>query len=551
MFRVPLAVVISGLFVQISAQTTITFRLNMQSLIDSNLFVPALGEKVVVRGNFNDWKGYNYELRSEDNSLFENIFIINAKLGDTLEYKFVIQNRHDRDYWERNPNPDNSNHGNRKLLINGTNLILPITTFDYDEYIRYPVMFSKEKLQKDFLQMREALEENHPALYDYTDKKIIDSLFIHHYERLDTAIELGDFYENVQSVLSSIGCGHTKLWIPSHYWNIVPKRLFPLKLHFINKRVYVSGFHNSTRGVPLGSEIIAINHIPVQGIIDTLKSITSSDGFIDAFRSKIVEKHFSEKYALCYGYPEIFHVSYIAPGDSAVTEAEIAPVDIETVQQSTARGSELSLKVLEENRTAVLTINTFIYYDRLEFFRSFVDSAFEAIKKNNILNLVLDLRGNDGGDPFCSSYLLSYIENEPVPYFAELYGRYDSLARPIPLAENNFRGNLYILIDGNCFSTTGHFTALLKYYQIGTLVGTETGATYTCTGSVEYIDLKNTRLILGTAKKRRYSVAVQGMDPQRGVLPDYHVEQSQHDIIQGRDTILEFVLQLIASHHAK
>ena len=85
---------------------------------------------------------------------------------------------------------------------------------------------------------------------------------------------------------------------------------------------------------------------------------------------------------------------------------------------------------------------------------------------------------------------------------------------------------------------------MLKYHKIGKFVGSETGATYTCTGNVRYITLQNTRLIFGTARERRYSAAVQNMDRQRGIIPDYPVVQSQADLIAGKDSVLDFTLSL-------
>ena len=178
-------------------------------------------------------------------------------------------------------------------------------------------------------------------------------------------------------------------------------------------------------------------------------------------------------------------------------------------------------------------------------FQSFIDSTFQVIKDKKISNLIMDLRGNDGGDPFCSSYLFSYLEPKPLPYFAEPYGKYAPLADPIPPAENSYTAKLYTLIDGSCFSTTGHFTALLKYHKIGHFVGSETGATYTCTGNVMYPTLKNTKLFLGTARVTRYSTAVENMDRKSGILPDYPFLKSQQDIVANKDAVLDYTISLI------
>ncbi len=534
------------LLINLNAQTTVTFRLKMQAMIEKELFSPGKNERVFVRGSFNQWNKNNCELlKNKFDDIYTGKFNVNVNIGDTIEYKFILAKSNGRIYWERNPNPSNTNNGNRRLIIKNSDFVLPAALFDYDEYIKYPVLFGKEKLQEDFREMRKILEENHPALYDYTDKHTLDSLFEYHYSQIDKPLKFNEIYKNLSSVLSRIGCGHTKLWIPSDYWYAVPDNFFPFKLHFSKDKIYVDGHYSADTTIPDGSEIISINNKPIHEIISDLESITSSDAFIKAFKSKSVEKNFSKEYALYYGYPEIFGIKYISPGKLKEEETRLLPVDFEKINKYPDRGDELSLKLSVETNSALLTINTFIYYDQQEMFRKFIDSSFLSIQKEKIKNLIIDLRGNDGGDPFCSSYLLSYIENDPVPYFAENYGRYKSLSEPIPMAANHFAGNIYTLINGSCFSTTGHFCALLKYNHIGKLVGTETGATYTCTGSVLYKNLKNTHLILGTARKQRYNAAVRNMDRSRGVIPDYHVERSQNDIITNSDTELNFVLDMI------
>jgi hypothetical protein len=86
----------------------------------------------------------------------------------------------------------------------------------------------------------------------------------------------------------------------------------------------------------------------------------------------------------------------------------------------------------------------------------------------------------------------------------------------------------------------------LKYYGIGSFVGSELGATYTCTGNAMYPALDRTRIMLGTARVQRYTVAVEGMDPRRGVLPDYPHAASADDLASGRDGVLEYAVQLFA-----
>jgi len=192
-----------------------------------------------------------------------------------------------------------------------------------------------------------------------------------------------------------------------------------------------------------------------------------------------------------------------------------------------------------------MTISSFIYYDRVDYFKGFLDSCFTLIKEKNIENLILDLRKNDGGDPFCAIPLFSYLEHEPVPYFAEPYGRYAEFANPIPMAEKRFTGNLYTLLDGRCFSTNGHFCALLKYHKIGKFVGTESGATYTCNAGRDLmVRLNNTRFMLYFGRSS-FAVAVEGMDQREPIKPDYPVHETIQDLLEGRDVYMETAMKLI------
>ena len=140
--------------------------------------------------------------------------------------------------------------------------------------------------------------------------------------------------------------------------------------------------------------------------------------------------------------------------------------------------------------------------------------------------------------------MLSYLEKEPVRYFAKEYGRYAEFAEPIPLAENHFTGNLYTLIDKHCGSTNGHFCALLKYNKIGKFVGEEGGSTFKCNARTEEFLLKNTRMIVNVASET-FSAAVEGMDKKKGVEPDFFIEQNYKDFLEGKDTVMDFTLDLI------
>jgi hypothetical protein len=529
-------------------QCNATFTLNIAPLLDQGLILPSEDHKVYVRGSFNGWEGTSHELqRVPGSSLYRNTFDLGGQAGDTVAYKFVIRKGPDRFFWEHDPFPGNPDHGNRQLVLEQGVLKLPEALFSYNEYFTWPVVFSQEKLQKDFQQFRKILEETHPALYDYTEKEVLDSLFEVQMGKIDGDQDFDTFLMLMTEVIAKVGCGHSSLWLPGDYWNISPQRMFPLKLHLSGGKAYVEGDYSGGEQVPTGSELLSLNGLPLEQVVSRLKSLTSADGFNPSYRVAKVGQYFAVKYALAYGYPDVFRVSYQAPGAGMSKEKELLPVSKSDIDEAMSTHSELSMKELDDGRTALLTINSFGYYGQVDMFRSFLDSVFQVIDRKQIGNLLLDLRGNAGGDPFCASYLWAYLQPGPLPYFEDHYGRYDTLANPVPMAPRPFKGNLYTLIDGRCFSTTGHFVGLLKYHGVGKFVGSESGATYTCTGNATYPALDETGIMVGTARVMRYTAAVTGMDPRRGVIPDFPVELSGQDIISGRDAVLEYALGLTRS----
>ena len=76
-----------------------------------------------------------------------------------------------------------------------------------------------------------------------------------------------------------------------------------------------------------------------------------------------------------------------------------------------------------------------------------------------------------------------------------------------------------MLISSHTFSSAADFAATIKDYNIGILIGEETGGLATCYGDVYGFDLPNTHLAAGVSHK--YFIRPSGIDDDQGVLPDY------------------------------
>ncbi len=414
-------------------------------------------------------------------------------------------------------------------------------------------MFSVAELQADFKQLRKAMEANPAIIYQFTEKGAFDRLFDQQFEKIVKPMSTEEFRRIIAPVIVQVGCIHTSLWMPPGYWKNARAKLIPLRLVFLKSRGYVWRIYNETKQISEGSEIISINGSPVSEILDILKANISADGYNESYRTFKINEGFSYRYGLDFGYQDELEFVYQLPDQNDQQKIVLKAVDLETVEKHGMEKNSTeynaldythSFKVLEEKNAAILTIRSFAFYNKPEILNSFIDSAFNKIHEKNIQNLILDIRNNDGGNPFCSVHLFSYLESRPLPYFAEEYGKYAQLAHPIPLAEKPFTGSLYTLINGDNVSTTPHFCALLKYHKIGIFVGTETGGTYTCNAATREIHLKHTRFIVLLSRKS-FASAVKGFPRNKGIIPEYPVQPTIEDLIAGRDAVMEFTLKLI------
>jgi len=409
-------------------------------------------------------------------------------------------------------------------------------------------LFSVEDLRHDLLQLRRILEEEHASPFEYTAKAAFDALFEELYRLIDRPLRYEEFFRIAAPLVAKIGCMHTALWMPGRFFELGAENLFPLRVRLIEGLLVVAGGYGGPPEIPVGSVLLGINGLAADKVFDALRAITSADALNPYFTDSQVERRFSMFYASVFGFPERYTATYTPPGGKTPMTAELRPADLASVRKAVFANFDhppLTFELREDVRTAVMKVRTFSYYDRVNDFREFMDRSFREIKDKGIQNLVLDLRGNDGGDPFCAVILYAYLEKRPAPYFAKPYGKYAPLAEPVPLPEDHFAGSLYTLLDGCCGSTNGHFCALLKYHGLGKFVGTPSGSTYVCNaGKNSEVRLDKTALIL-TLGRSSFAAAVEGMDKSRPILPDHPVREAYRDFLDGRDVFLEAAFQLI------
>lgn len=396
--------------------------------------------------------------------------------------------------------------------------------------------YTLNELQEDFDQVSSTILMQNPLTF--TDREELTKIFDQQRLLLKDGMEELDLYRILMPAIVGIKCGHTGLNFSDAYakFNQETPNYLPLDIKTINNKTYVvKDLMNN--GIPGGSELVSINGRLIGEIIPNLISNTTADGDNQTRKYYILNHWFSGAYADYIEHADTFSIEYKESGNDTVLTKTLQGINKNDLDQKTSlpQAAPYSYEFID-SQYAKLIIQSFGFYDnkgRAEF-EKFIDDFFAQVKEKGIGNLVLDLRDNWGGDPICSSYLFTYLIKVASPYFSEGTPYYSNLTVPMNANANNFGGNLYVLTNGVCFSSTGHLCALLKYYKLGAFIGQETGGSYLCTDGSKELILKNTLMKLHYSTQA-YSVAVKDMTLGRGIVPDYNITPTIEDILAGTD----------------
>jgi hypothetical protein len=313
---------------------------------------------------------------------------------------------------------------------------------------------------------------------------------------------------------------------------------FPFRLFFSDNRAfYINSISEERNPIAPGEEIIAINDMPVAQIVKQAFYFIPSEAFNTTAKYNGLNKRFQELFCLLSDSKE-FNVKFKT--NNSVKSVTISALSIKDVNLDfKTKETEVHFEYLDKMTAGVLKVPTFAIQN-MDYYFYQLDSIFKDIRKNHIRNLILDLRDNDGGHPIFAAQLLSYLTNKDFVYFKrnDDVKDFEPLYNTMHPNELNFGGNIYVLVNGGCLSTTGHLISLLKFNTNAIFIGEEPGSTFICNDFSIQLTLPNTGIQVNIPRTT-FETAVTGFAVNEPFPIDFKVNNTIDSIINGEDAIFE------------
>ena len=293
---------------------------------------------------------------------------------------------------------------------------------------------SPEQASEDLQCLQRALEHIHPRLYKYTSQDSFATLFAAAHQRSEAGLSGLDFLAQVSRINAAVNCGHLYTLPQGELREeVLQQKVAPFRVKVIEDQLYLVYNCDDSSDIPNGSEILSINGHSTSKILKILRNGIATDGYIETRKNRLIERCYNTTF---YGFDLYF---YLHMGRSDTFEVEVqTPEDEQPIthrftgidrQERSRRLMDLyglddnawftepspQFAVADDRSYALLSLPRSFYDEKVDpNFDSLLQHAFIQLQKEQIPNLILDLRNNEGGSEHHQMELLSYlIDKQP------------------------------------------------------------------------------------------------------------------------------------------
>lgn len=452
-------------------------------------------------------------------------------------------------------------------------------------------------LLADAAVLRRACEALHPGLLRYNTPEQMTGHFEALNHCLSHDLSLEQAYLAFSIFAARIRCGHTYANFFNQTKEVAAALLehdSRLPVHFVwldRRMIVIRNFSSDPALVP-GTEILAIDDIPVALILERLMTVARADGANDAKRVAWLQVKGDELIEafdvfLPLFFPNIGSRQRLRVQGPGAPSSRMTIVDAlsaarrrETRPVQTAGAAPLWTLDRSDPELALLRMPTWAMYNTRWDWQAWLQQVFEILARSAPPALVIDLRANEGGDAV-GDVLLAHLTAQPVrpgrvcrlvryrrvpddlmPYldtwdpsfkdwgttakpfderFFRLTRHDDADGNRIEPRAPHYRGRVFVLISPTNSSATFGFAQAVKQSGLATLVGQPTGGNLRGIngGAFFFLRLPHSHIELDLPLIGYFPDGE--LPPDRGVDPDVLVEVTLEDMITSADAEMRAV----------
>jgi len=427
-------------------------------------------------------------------------------------------------------------------------------------------LLSAQKIAKtnaieDLVFLNNAVTYGHPVNYNPSKSKITLDEVVKKIQSIEKdSLDLTQFRLLLNEAIFNVGCVHTRISKGITNEATIEILYFPSLVILKNGKLIDT----------LNNEFTSINGISSETIVSDIEHFYASDGVTNALSTEAFNKN---SYLLISKY-------FKFPKDYTIKNGNQTSVLQAIKELPKTKELKFNENIIFKNNDNLFYIKDGIPILKISSFyktdKSFFQKSFQYIQRNNLQNIIIDLRGNLGGNrgsavsltknlvPTSFSYCIlqpklstkKYLNGQGKFYLflsklkynvGNIFkGRQTELGREFVYnfkpKQNNYKGQIFVLTDGYTASAATMVTSWLKQHTQATISGQQSGGGYNGNngGSFPTITLPNSKYKITFPAYRL--VLDKNSDQIAGIIPDVIIEP-----MNGLDNALIQTLQLINS----